>query len=173
VFPTYSYVPGRFPHPHRNPDGHGLEGPPGDLPAPDTDRWRDASGYLRGIALFNHGYYWEAHEVWEAVWIACGRTGRDADFFKGLIKLAAAGVKAREGRADGVRRHAERAAQLLQAVSASRTPRQRLFGLNLPQLIDCAQDLAARAALVVNASDQPVVVVMPFQLLPSDESADP
>lgn len=46
--------------------------------------------YLRGIDLFNHGFYWESHEAWEAVWISAGRRGSVADFLKALIKVAAA-----------------------------------------------------------------------------------
>lgn len=64
------------------------------------------------VDLFNHGYYWEAHEVWEHEWIAAGRCGPWADLIKGCIKLAAAGVKAREGRPAGIVRHGMRAKEL-------------------------------------------------------------
>jgi uncharacterized protein len=63
--------------------------------------WRNCEPCLWGIDLFNNGYYWEAHESWEAAWHATGRCGPMADFCKSLIKFAAAGVKAREGRANG------------------------------------------------------------------------
>lgn len=62
--------------------------------------------------MFNAGYYWEAHEAWEGVWIAAGRQGLVADYVKGLIKLAAAGVKIREGSAVGAQRHLTRAEEL-------------------------------------------------------------
>jgi len=62
--------------------------------------------------LFNAGYYWEAHEAWEGVWIAAGRKGLLADYVKGLIKLAAAGVKVREASAIGAQRHFARAEEL-------------------------------------------------------------
>ena len=52
---------------------------------------------LRGLLYYNAGYYWEAHEAWEAAWVIAGRQGPTADFYKGLIKLAAAGVKLYEG----------------------------------------------------------------------------
>ena len=64
--------------------------------------------FRRGIDLFNAGYYWEAHEVWEEVWHACGRRGTRADILRALIKLAAAGVKVREQQEHGVRTHAQR-----------------------------------------------------------------
>jgi hypothetical protein len=83
----------------------------------DPDNWRDSEEYLYGIDLFNHGYYWEAHEAWEAVWHAAGRTGRIADFLKALIKLAAAAVKAREGSPTGAARHAHRCRELLDTIA--------------------------------------------------------
>ena len=41
-----------------------------------------------GIALFNSGEFWEAHEAWEEIW---GNHPEDGRFFiQGLIQLAAA-----------------------------------------------------------------------------------
>jgi hypothetical protein len=109
--PPSAYVPGRTPR----PDGTGAELPPPLVPS----RWQDSRAYLRGIDLFNHGYYWEAHEGWEGLWHAAGRRGPTADFLKGLIKLSAAGVKVRQGRPDGVVSHARRAAGLFRQVAAA------------------------------------------------------
>jgi hypothetical protein len=114
--PPYSYVTGRFPHPTRDPAGHSFGRPPDEPPPLDPARWHQSRVYLLGCDLFNHGYYWEAHETWEAAWKACGRRGTTADFLKGLIKLAAAGVKAREGRPAGVARHGARAGELFRGV---------------------------------------------------------
>ena len=47
----------------------------------------------RGLDLFNHGYYWEAHEAWEGLWQVADRDGPLRMLFKGLIMLSAAGVK--------------------------------------------------------------------------------
>jgi hypothetical protein len=95
---------------------------------------------LRGLALFNAGYYWEAHEAWESLWHAHGRRGETADLLKGLIKLAAAGVKIREGRVAGVMTHARRAGALFEAVKASGGP--RWLGLELDFLIEQAGKIA-------------------------------
>lgn len=137
-FPPYTYVPGRRPHPISDPAGHmyGREEPA--PPAPDPDRPHDSIEFLRGVDLFNHGYYWEAHEEWEALWHACGRTGVAGNFLKGLIKLAAAGVKAREGNPTGVTRHARRAAELFRETQSEIAPVESCFGLNLTDLIDAA-----------------------------------
>lgn len=93
--PPYAYVRGQHPHPTRDPAGHSFGKPALFWTRPDPERWEACHPYLYGIDLFNYGYYWEAHEVWEGLWHACGRSGMTADLLKGLIALAAAGVKLR------------------------------------------------------------------------------
>src|SRR5262249_23073005 len=79
--------------------------------------------------------YWEAHEVWEGLWQACGRRGVTADFLKGLIRLAAAGVKARAGKPEGVRSHARAAGRLFEHVARKRgEAAPRYLGLSLDEL---------------------------------------
>ena len=177
TLPPYSYVPGLFPHPFSDPRGHSFAQP---LQAPesfDPAAWNESREFLYAIDLFNHGYYWEAHETWEALWKAAGRRGVTADFLKALIKLAAAGVKAREGRPSGVQRHARRAAELLQLTqSALDGPSQQYCGLDLEQLRSHAKFLAARPDLLANdlhgtdarATDPQaaVQVLFPWQLRP-------
>ncbi len=166
-FPAYSYVTGRFPHPTRDAAGHSFGVKPMLCEAPDEGRWRECRPYLFGLDLFNHGYYWEAHEVWESVWQAAGRTGVAADFFKGLIKLAAAGVKARERRPAGVKRHAQRAAELFRQVARQLSSGQgSYFGLALEPLIDLAEKLAGGSIPLKELIGAPVEVVFRFTLDP-------
>ena len=161
--PPYAYVPRRFPHPTRDPEGHSFRKRPEPETALVPERWPESRSYLRGIHLFNHGYYWEAHEAWEHLWHQCGRTGPTADFLKGLIAFAAAGVKAREGSVEGVRTHASRAAQLLSSIRAN--PSHRSFGgLDLPTLIAWAVSIREEANGLLNDSSEAVVIVMPFAL---------
>jgi hypothetical protein len=42
--------------------------------------------YLAGIVLFNRGDFFEAHEVWEDLWMHC--TGPERSFYQGLIQAA-------------------------------------------------------------------------------------
>jgi hypothetical protein len=135
--PPYAHVPGLTPHPLSDPRGHSY-GVHAEIPdAPDPEHWDECPEYLRGIDLFNFGYWWESHEAWEGVWRACGRRGPAADFLKGLIKLAAAGVKHRQGRLDGVRSHARRAAALWRGAPSDNT-----FGLSVPGLVALADAIA-------------------------------
>jgi predicted metal-dependent hydrolase len=77
------------------------------------------SRWLYALDLYNAGFYWEAHEVWEGFWNALGRTTPEARFVQGLIHLAAAAVKIREGKPAGVARHRKRARDLLGDLGAA------------------------------------------------------
>ncbi len=156
--PPSAYVPGRPPHPNQTPE----------LPPPfDPARWEDSRAYLRGIDLFNHGYYWEAHEAWEGLWHAVGRRGTTADFLKGLIHLAAAGVKVREGRPDGVLSHARRAAALFgQTAAAAGGEDTRYLGLDLRDLL--AFSRAAEGQATGRDEAPGPRVVFDFILRPTD-----
>lgn len=141
IFPLYTHVPGITPHPLSDADGHRLAGDAATstralecihwpqlqqqfltkFPASDIDTLQRHVGW-RGCLLFDAGYYWEAHEAWEQVWIEAGRTGDCANFWKGLIKLAAAGVKVYEGNATGARRHLSRAIELLSPLASAPIP---------------------------------------------------
>lgn len=106
-FPAYTYVPSVTPHPISHPDGHmfGVNDPHGGWPAKQVLTW--------GAQLFDAGFYWESHEAWEHLWLGKGRTTPEALTVKGLIKLAAAGVKCLEQNVTGAKRHATRAHTLL------------------------------------------------------------
>jgi hypothetical protein len=157
--PPYTYVAGRTPHPIRDPQGH-LHGRTLDAPPPlDPRGWKESLAYLYGIDLFNFGYYWEAHEVWEGLWHGAQRTGPVADFLKGLIKLAAAGVKVYEGRPDGVRRHAARARQLFEAASSEAGVARTWLGLSLTNLISLSTSLQVEP-IRSTTSDPPVAGLM-------------
>jgi uncharacterized protein len=118
--------------------------------------------FLRGVELFNAGYYWEAHEVWEGLWHAEGRRGPTADVLKALIKLAAAGVKVREGRENGVRTHAGRAALLF--ASAAEQGGVHELGLNLHLWALRSWEMAQNPPRDPGPSDAPVSRVFAFQI---------
>jgi|GEM_PF-1176650 len=167
--PAAAAVTGRFPHPLRDPAGHSFGVAAEPCPPPDPERWHECREYLHGLDFFNHGYYWESHEAWEQAWHAAGRRGATADFLKALIKLAAAGVKAREGMREGVRSHARRSAELFRSVIAALPTKQSgYFGLQLPELVAAAEaieDFAGESApWSGKPGDKPfaLVLVLPF-----------
>lgn len=92
-FPSYRFVPGQTPHPRRTSHGHSYEQPE-PKPTPFLpDQWQSSEDYRYGIDLYNHGYWWESHEVFEALWNSAGRRSEQGNFFQALIQLAAANLK--------------------------------------------------------------------------------
>lgn len=94
-FPAYCYLPfvAGIPHPRRDPAGHSYGCEDDYLPDFASEDWRSCQPYLYGIDLFNNGYWWEAHEALEAVWLAAGQDTLIGNFIQGLIQLAAAQLK--------------------------------------------------------------------------------
>lgn len=161
--PTYAYVHGQHPHPTRARAGHSFGLPPKVGIGLGPDRWEDCRTYLYGMDLFNRGYYWEAHEAWEGLWHASGRSGRMADFLKGLIALAAAGVKLREGRERGVRQHAARAQTLFEQLAGEiRAAETRYLGLEPSALARYASELAGTHPMPGPGQE----AVLPFLIIP-------
>src|SRR5579883_1864625 len=161
--PPYTYVPGGpWPHPNRTKpaggDLEGLAGLAGPLRASDlaTSPW-----FRRGVELFDAGFYWEAHEAWEGLWHAVGRRGATADVLRGLIKLAAAGIKVRERREAGVRTHARRAAECFS--SARRQGGSHQLGLDLDVWIERALAIAENPPTDPGPPDAPVTRVFAFR----------
>jgi len=132
AFPAYAYLPGRQPHPVRDPGGHSFAKEPpvitlGTGLALETFHW--------GIDLFNHGYYWEAHEAWEGLWHAALGDASQRLFFKSLILMAAAAVKIREGKQGPALRHAARAAAVSRRLPGAPDPVfEEALGMPLAEL---------------------------------------
>jgi len=106
AFPPYTYIPGKTPHPISDPAGHMYGEASHDTDNLEQLRW--------GLRLFNAGYYWEAHEAWETIWLQLPAGSHQRSWVQGLIKLAASGVKCLEGNANGAMRHATRAKSLFE-----------------------------------------------------------
>ena len=70
--------------------------------------------YLEGVAHFNAGRYYDAHEVWEEIWL---RSADDAKlFYHMLIQAAVALYHDERGNAHGARTLYERAREKLQKI---------------------------------------------------------
>jgi uncharacterized protein len=91
AFPRYRFIPGLSPHPRRDPRGHSWALPEPRVQAIDDATWPSCALYLRGVDLFNHAYWWESHEAFEALWR--GSASPASDLLQGLIQLAASEIK--------------------------------------------------------------------------------
>jgi uncharacterized protein len=190
--PPYAYVPGHgWPHPVNDPAGHlyGSQHEPPIAPAVLADLPTDPASKRRALAaalaadsrwlhvldLFNDGFYWEAHEGWEGFWNALGRTTPEARFVQGLIHLAAAAVKIREGKGAGVGRHAARARELLGGALVARSGAARdehsaepsdTLGLASDDLAAVVAELETYRPECWHSSRAPVVRVLAGELRP-------
>ena len=133
LFPRYAYRPGVNPHPTAGPRGHSYRSP-GNIPtvvapvAPED--WQRSSDYLFGCDLYNHGYWWEAHEAWEGLWQLVEKTAAQGRFLKGLIQVSACALKVAVGNRRGAQRLLERGSRHLDtAMDQAADP--RFMGLAL------------------------------------------
>ncbi len=160
--PPYSYVPGGpWPHPNRAKQAGGARSGEPSRARPLPEDLAASPWFRRAVRLFDAGYYWEAHEAWEALWHAAGRRGATADVLRGLIKLAAAGIKVRERREAGVRTHARRAADCF--ASARRQGGSHQLGLDLDAWIERALAIAENPPSDPWPPDAPVTRVFAFR----------
>ncbi|HYB12007.1 MAG TPA: DUF309 domain-containing protein [Myxococcota bacterium] len=150
--PAQRYVPGSgVPHPHRNAE---TSGAPDREPLLPCERWGEQLGYLHGVDLFNHAFWWEAHEAWEGLWAHASGTQRL--FLQGLIQLAAALLKHHIRSASGsVRLAREARGKLVAVCQRERLARgERFMGVDVPALL---QAIDAAFAPVFQAQRDGVV----------------
>ncbi len=164
--PAYAYVSGAgIPHPYRHPEGHSYGQRQRPAPPPlDPERWDENHSYLYGLDLFNNGYYWEAHDEWDRLLKATGADTLAGLFLKGLLKMAAAGIKVRENSIHGVRRHAASAGEVFADVAAE-TNEDYFCGLVLTEM-QFAADRAAQLVYKKNMPPGKPIRVFPFALIP-------
>lgn len=125
ALPRRAYLPGRDPHPTRS-RSQALEEL--DLSS-ECERIGGAldEAYLWGAELYNHGFFWEAHEAWEALWSHAQKGSDRRAFFQGLIQCAAACLKRELGDIPAARRLALRAIAHLERVKTG--PSHEYMGL--------------------------------------------
>ena len=112
--PSYAFIPGKAPHPLKSPDGHMYDEGEPEVEPLNRESWEESTPYLYSLDLLNAGYFWESHVWLEALWNAHDRRGPEAELFKGLIKIGAAGIKARMGSLSPAQGHLKRASELFQ-----------------------------------------------------------
>jgi predicted metal-dependent hydrolase len=110
AMPGWAYDPGT----DRAPDREPLEAAKRLVPL-RFNRFvpADDPAFLYGLALHDGGFFWEAHEIWEAVWKAAPMNGRDRLALRALIQIANAGLKRRQARSRAAARLLDEARALL------------------------------------------------------------
>src|SRR4051794_34800542 len=106
ALPRWAYNPGT----DRAPDREPLEVAKQLVPM-RFDRFvpADDAVFQYGLALHDGCFFWEAHEIWEAMWKAAPMNGRDRLALRALIQIANAGLKLRQARPRAAARLVEEA----------------------------------------------------------------
>lgn len=140
-FPPYAYLPGRDPHPTRDPRGHSYDAEEGDAVYLPADEWRANEGFLFGVDLYNAGYLWEAHEAWEELWHAARADELQRECLQGLIQCAAACLKVPMEQPRGLAKLAELGTGRLERVAQA--VHGRFMGLDLAAFARALRAFAA------------------------------
>ncbi|MHA6262919.1 DUF309 domain-containing protein [Arenibacterium sp. CAU 1754] len=139
-FPAHAYVPGLT---ARHPEGafaalHDSVEPGMDVAAlARTRAWR------AGCALLQNGYFWEAHEALEPVWMQAPPNSVERQFVQGVIQTANAALKSKMGRPRAVLRLCDMAEQHLDSCGAV----DQVMGLALCDVRDMLENLRRFANL--------------------------
>ena len=91
--PSRKFIPGKGIHPDKDPTGPHIPKIEMDQEKLNPSNWQRSENFLYAIDLFNNGYWWEAHEVLEKLWVQTGKTTPIAIFLQGLIQISAALLK--------------------------------------------------------------------------------
>lgn len=128
--PTHAHIPGSDTQPDWPPLEHAKSFAPAVTIAAE---WRNNLTYIYGFAVLRAGFYWEAHEVWEPVWLAAAPNSRERILLRALIQTANARLKFGMNRpAAAARLFAEVRVELAGLASCGEQP---FMGVNVMQLL--------------------------------------
>jgi predicted metal-dependent hydrolase len=110
--------------------------------------WEGDLAYRYGASLYVQSFFWEAHEVWEAVWKACPPNGVERRLLRGLIGLANAALKLRMGRPKAALRLLREADETFGEVGAG-----PVMGVAVARLQAAIRELAVTLEAVGDGAD--------------------
>jgi uncharacterized protein len=111
--------------------------------------WRENEAYLAGLRLYACGYYWEAHEVWEPVWMNALPRSQERELTQGLIQLANSALKLKMTQTAAARRLAMIAHKHFREASVGGAP--VVMGVDLAAMIEASNAFAERLTRAANA----------------------
>ncbi|MFK7893947.1 MAG: DUF309 domain-containing protein [Granulosicoccus sp.] len=113
LWPSHAYIPGSNKR-HAADAFDAIRATATDEQTPG--QLASSAAFQHGLLYLDRGYYWEAHEVLEAVWLALPPDSDEKRFVQGLIQLANACLKQQMQRPNAVRRLCEISRDLFQAL---------------------------------------------------------
>lgn len=95
LWPGHAYVPGRT---ARHQEGWADAVCGTVRPGMDARALSETSAFRHGLRYLEHGFYWEAHEMLEPVWMALPEGSAERHFVQGMIQVANGRLKMCMGR---------------------------------------------------------------------------
>lgn len=133
-FPPYSFIPTHNLNPNRI--GGYREGISDPISKPiDSNNYKNHTDYLFAIDLINHGYYWESHVYFEAIWHAHDRSGNVANYCKAMVKISAGAIKHKQGRLISAKRLFNGAIEIFKNL-----PNTFFLGVRINELIEVSDN---------------------------------
>lgn len=125
-----------------------------------------ADAFAYGADLFNRGFFWEAHEVWEAVWMAAAPNSARRQALRALIQMTNACLKLAMGRRNAFARLAVEVAHIAPGEGLARE------GLDMAALASAFQRFAAQVAHEAGSIETPETRSdFPFIVLRLDQAS--
>ena len=84
-WPSHAYIPGKTARHAEDAFDHLRATAAPDL---DASQLSQSAAFLVGLDYLRAGYYWEAHELFEPVWMVLPNPSRERAFVQGLIQIA-------------------------------------------------------------------------------------
>jgi len=116
ALPPYAYVPGQTPRHAEDAFAHICDTVQDGM---DAAALAASPAWAAGQKFFHAGFFWESHEVLEAVWMRTRPNSTERHLVQALIQTANAGLKARMQRPRAVLRLCDLAQSHLQAARAA------------------------------------------------------
>jgi len=108
LWPPHAYIPGLN---QRHPEGW-FDDIRNSVKGVSVDQLPKSAAWCHAMAYIEHEFYWEAHEVMEAVWFACAENSAEKLYVQSVIQSANAALKRKMGRESAARRLEEDATRL-------------------------------------------------------------
>ncbi|MEN8137331.1 MAG: DUF309 domain-containing protein [Bacteroidota bacterium] len=133
AFPPYSFIHGLNVNPNK-PGGYRqhLNDPVAE--PINFESFFESKEYLFAIDLINHGYYWESHVYFEAIWNAHLRVGPIANYCKALVKIAAGAIKYEQNKKESANRLFNGASDIF-----NRLPNSFFLGITIDNLVQLTE----------------------------------
>ena len=114
IWPGYAYIPGKTP---RHPEGTFDTVRETANPGASAAELASSDAFKLGLSYLDAGFFWEAHEVLEPVWLILPKDSDERRLVQTLIQLANGLLKLQMERPKAALRLAQIAGDLLEGIS--------------------------------------------------------